>query len=302
MLLGAHLSIAGCIERPLLEAHRYGFNTVGMFVRSNVRWRAPRLTDQAVAAFRRTRERLGIGPVVAHGMYLANLAARAALRRRSIAAVRDELDRCGRLGIDYLVIHPGLRDDAELAVRLIAEALDRIIAACRHRRPKVLLETTAGGRNSIGGTFEQLAKILAMVRHPNRLGVCIDTCHMFAAGYDIRSASAYRRTMSLFDSTIGLDRLLAVHVSDSKRPLGSRIDRHEHIGRGHIGLEGLANLVNDGRLAGVPLILETPKGPSRTAWAPAARRRTDHDSPDWDELNAAALRALVRRAPRRTGG
>ena len=289
MLLGAHLSISGGIDRPLVAAGRYGFNTVAMFVRPNVRWRAARLTDEAVARFRGTRRRLGISPVVAHGMYLANLAGRAPIRRKSVAAVRDELDRCGRLGIEYLVIHPGSREDAKLGIRLIAGALNEILAACPHHRPKVLLETTAGSGNSIGRTFEQLAEILAAVGRPRRVGVCMDTCHMFAAGYDIRAPRAYRRTMSRFDGIIGLEHLLAVHFSDSKNPLGSRIDRHEHIGLGRLGLGAFANFVNDPRLVGVPLILETPKGRG-----PAGKGRGKAGK-DWDEINAGVLRSLVGR-------
>jgi deoxyribonuclease-4 len=289
MLLGAHLSIAGGVDLALHSAAEYGFNTVAMFVRSNVQWRAAKLTGETVARFRRTRRRLGIGPVIAHGMYLANLAGRAAIRRKSITAVRDELDRCGRLGIEYLVIHPGSREDAGFGIGLIAGALNQIIADCPHRRPKVLLETTAGSGNSIGRTFEQLGEILAAVRYPRRVGICMDTCHVFAAGYDIRGPRAYRRTMSRFDMVIGLSRLRAIHVSDSQKPLGSGVDRHAHIGLGLIGLGGFANLVNDPRLTDTPLILETPKG-----CGPIGKGKGKAGK-DWDEMNADVLRSLVGR-------
>ncbi len=282
MLLGAHLSIAGGLHNALTAAGGYRFRTVGLFVRNQLQWRARRLSEEAVAVFRRTRRRLGISPVVAHGSYLVNLAGKRAVRRRSIAATLADLAACGRLGIEYLVLHPGSRPNAEEGVRLIAEGLDQIFARLPHRRPKVLLETTAGAGNCIGHTFEQIAAVLTRVRRPRRLGVCLDTCHVFAAGYDLRTARAYRKTMARFDRVIGLERLRAVHLNDSLGPLGSRRDRHEHIGRGHIGKAGFANLVNDPRLAQVPMILETPKG-------------KDDRGRDWDEINAETLRKLVRR-------
>jgi deoxyribonuclease-4 len=282
MLLGAHLSIAGGLHNALIAADGCGFRTVALFVRNQLQWRVPTLGDEAVALFRRTRRRLGISPVVAHGSYLVNLAGQRAVRRRSIAATLADLTACGRLGIEYLVLHPGSRPNADEGIRLIAEALDEIFGRLPHRRCKVLLETTAGAGNCIGRTFEQIAAILARVRRPRRLGVCLDTCHVFAAGYDLRTARAYRGTMAHFDRVIGLERLRAIHLNDSLAPLGSRRDRHEHIGRGHIGKAGFANFVNDRRLTQVPMILETPKG-------------RDDRGRDWDVINAETLRKLVRR-------
>jgi len=281
MKLGSHLSIAGGMDRALRRAGEYGFATVAVFLRSQVQWYVPPLQEEAVRTFRRERRRLGIGPVVAHGSYLVNLAGRAALRRKSIAAMKADLARCGRLGIEYLVLHPGSRADADYGIDRIAEALNEIVATCPHRRPKVLLETTAGAGNILGARFEELAAILDRLDRPRRFGVCLDTCHIFAAGYDIRTPGAYRKTMTEFDRVIGLERLLAVHVNDSKGELGSRRDRHEHIGRGRIGRRGIANFVNDPRLARVPLILETPKG-------------TDQSGRDWDLVNAEVIRSLVR--------
>ncbi|MGB2819482.1 MAG: deoxyribonuclease IV [Phycisphaerae bacterium] len=281
MLLGAHLSIAGGLHNALIAAGGYRFRTVGLFVRNQLQWRVPTLSDEAAAVFRRTRRRLGVSPVVAHGSYLVNLAGKHAVRRRSITATLADLTACGRLGIEYLVLHPGSRSDADEGIRLIAEALDGIFERLEHRRPKVLLETMAGAGNCIGHTFEQIAAILARVRRPRRLGVCLDTCHAFAAGYDMRTARAYRKTMAHFDRVIGLKRLLAVHLNDSLAPLGSRRDRHEHIGRGHIGKAGFANFVNDRRLTQVPMILETPKG-------------KDSRGRDWDEINAETIRGLRR--------
>jgi deoxyribonuclease-4 len=182
------------------------------------------------------------------------------------------------------VLHPGSRDDADEGVRLVAAALDEIFRALGPRRPKVLLETTAGAGHTLGRSFEQIAAILARVRRARRVGVCLDTCHVFAAGYDLRTPRAYRRTMRRFDRVIGLERLGAIHLNDSRGALGSRLDRHEHVGRGRIGLGGFANFVNDPRLRRVPMILETPKG-------------TDDAGRDWDEINAEAIRSLGR--PRR---
>ena len=281
MLLGAHLSIRGGLENALIAAGRYGFQTVGLFVRSQLQWRVPPLSDETVATFRRIRQRLGIRPVVAHGSYLVNLAGRAAGRRKSIAATLADLKRCGRLGIECLVLHPGSREDAEEGVRLIADGVNRVLDRLPHRRPKLLLETTAGAGNTIARTFEQIAAILSRIRRRRRVGVCLDTCHVFAAGYDVRSPREYRRTMAHFDRVVGLSQLRAIHLNDSRFGLGSRHDRHEHIGRGRIGLAGLANFVNDQRLAAVPMILETPKG-------------TDNEGRDWDEINAETVRSLVR--------
>jgi len=286
MLLGAHMSIHGGLHNALTAAAGCGFGAVAMFVRNQVQWRVPPLSDEAVATFRRTRRRLGLSPVVAHGSYLVNLAGLRDVRRKSIRATRADLARCGRLGIEQLVLHPGSRADADEGIRLIAAGVNDALDAAACRRPKLLLETTAGSGNCIGRTFEQLAAILASVRRPRRVGVCLDTCHVFAAGYDIRSPRAYRETMAHFDRVIGLERLWAIHLNDSKRDLGSRVDRHEHIGRGQIGERGFANFVRDGRLAAVPMILETPKG-------------TDGAGRDWDAVNAETLRRLARRPHRR---
>lgn len=281
MLLGAHLSIVGGPHMALHRAAGYGFDTVAIFVRNQRQWRAPPLTDASAARFRRARRRLRMGPVIAHGSYLVNLAGRPAVRKKSIAAVADELDRCRRLGADYYVFHPGSagEDGREAGIDRVTEALNRLIAAAG-RRVKVLLETTAGAGHQLGGSFEELAEMLARLERRRRFGVCLDTCHVFAAGYDLRTRRAYRRTMREFDRIVGLDRLGVVHLNDSLAALGSRRDRHEHIGRGRIGLEGFANFVRDRRLGNVPMILETPKG-------------TTDDGRDFDQVNAQTLRSLA---------
>ncbi|KPK82985.1 MAG: hypothetical protein AMJ81_08645 [Phycisphaerae bacterium SM23_33] len=284
MLLGAHLSVAGGLHKAVERAAEYAFNTVAIFVRNQVQWRAAPLTAEAVGRFRRARRRLKIRPVIAHGSYLVNLAGRPAVREPSLAAVADELDRCARLGVQYYVFHPGSpgEDGREAGISRVADALNQLVAARGRRRVKVLLETTAGAGRQLGGTFEDLAEMLCRLERPRRFGVCLDTCHVFAAGYDIRTPAAYRRTMKHFDRSIGLDRLFVVHLNDSLKELGCHRDRHEHIGLGRIGLGGFANFVNDPRLAAVPMILETPKG-------------TTDDGRDWDQVNADAIRGLAQK-------
>ncbi|MHC4562150.1 MAG: deoxyribonuclease IV [Planctomycetota bacterium] len=282
MIVGSHLSIAGGVDRALTAAGDYGFDTVALFVRNQRQWTSRPLADDAVRRFRAVRRRVGISPVVAHGSYLVNLAGAPDVRRKSIKALADELDRCGRLGADYLVIHPGSNPDRAKGMGLIAAALNDIMTACRHRRTMILLETTSRAGNTIGGRFEELAEILRRLRRKSRFGVCLDTCHIFAAGYDLRTPAVYRRTMAAFDDAVGLSALKAVHVNDSLGDLGSRRDRHAHIGCGAIGLKGFASLVNDPRLTDIPMIMETPKG--------------ENDSgEDWDTVNAAALRGLLKR-------
>jgi deoxyribonuclease-4 len=278
MILGCHLSIAGGMHRALESAHEYGLNTVALFVRNQRQWRSPALGNDQADLFRKTRRELVISPVVAHGSYLVNLAGEGKFSDPSAKATADELDRCGRLGIEYLVMHPGSHADTYVGIALLADRLNEIVAACP-LGVKVLLETTAGQGGNLGWSFEQLADMLARLRPAERFGVCLDTCHVFAAGYDIRTPEAYRRTMEQFDAIVGLDRLGVIHINDSKRDLGSRVDRHEHIGQGKIGLEGLANFVHDGRFARTPFILETPKG-------------FDADGRDLDEINIATVRGL----------
>lgn len=290
MLLGSHLSTAKGLHAPLVRAHEYRFSCVAMFVRNQVQWKRRPLRADEIDTFRRTRRELPIAPVVAHASYLVNLAGRYAVRRKSIAAMRHDLDRCDRLGVEYLVLHPGTRENAEQGIGLIADALNRIMAESRSSADApngpttILLETTAGQGNCLGHRFEQIADMLDRLEQSERFGVCLDTCHIFAAGYDLRTAAAYQETMRQFDRTIGLGRLRAIHLNDAKRTLGSRVDRHEHIGRGRIGREGFRHVVTDPRLADVPMILETPKG-------------QDERGRDWDTVNARLLRRLARSRP-----
>jgi len=283
MLLGAHLSTAGGLHNALQSARAYGFNVVALFVRSPRQWKAAPLSNDAVAVFKKTRKQCGIQTVVAHANYLFNLAGDSAIRAKSVEGLADELGRCAALGIEYLVLHPGSYPDTAKGIERIAEGLEEAMAAVPRKRVKLLVEGTAGQGSTIGYRFEHLTQILERVANPARYGVCLDTCHLFAAGYDIRSPAAWEKTMDAFDRVVGLNRLQAFHCNDSLKPFGSRRDRHAHIGEGELGRAAFGNVVNDPRLASVPLILETPKG------------KREKDGRDWDEVNAAALRDLAKR-------
>lgn len=280
LLLGSHLSIAGGLHNALRKAEGYGFGTVAIFLRNQLQWTPPRLSNEQVETFRRELRRTGIRPVVGHAIYLVNLAGTGKVRRQSIAALAEDLDRCGRLSVEYLVFHPGSNPSRKEGARRIADALNRIMNDSPHRRPKILLENTAGQGNTLGASFEELAEILSRLDRPRRFGICVDTAHAFAAGYDISTPEGVDGMLTAADEAAGLERLRAVHLNDSKRELGSGVDRHAHIGRGEMGLEGFRALVNDERIASVPLILETPKG-------------TDDQGRDWDEVNAETVRSLL---------
>ncbi|HAU38508.1 MAG TPA: deoxyribonuclease IV [Phycisphaerales bacterium] len=283
MLFGIHVSTAGGLHKALDSAAAHRLEAFALFLRNQVQWKSPPLSAQTVRAFRAGRRRLGVHAIAAHASYLVNLAGDAPIRAKSIRAMSEDLRRCGRLGIEYLVVHPGSHPDLDEGLTRIAAALDEILSACPHRRPKILLETTAGQGNCIGHRFEHLAAIRRQIRLRRRVGVCLDTCHVFAAGYDLRTGRACRKMLDEFDRVVGLEHLRVVHLNDSKRPLGSRVDRHEHIGRGRIGRRGFAALLTEPRLADVPGILETPKG-----FSPSGR--------DLDRANLATLRRLGRAA------
>ena len=275
------MSIAGGVDQAPLRGKEVGCDTIQVFTKSNRQWHAKRLTDREVEAFKANLAATGMGPVVAHDCYLINLAAPGGpLWKKSVAAFRMELERAERLGIPYLVTHPGSHVGAGEAegIHRVAEALNALHAALPGHRVQVLLETTAGQGTSLGYRFEQLAAILDEVEQPDRVGICLDTCHVFAAGYDIRSQDGYRRSLEELDACLGLRRLKAIHLNDSKGGLGSRVDRHEHIGKGRLGLAPFRHLLNDPRLRRVPMILETPK---------------DDDFITADRRNLARLRHLL---------
>ncbi len=263
MRLGAHESIAGGIHKAFDRAQSVGCDAVQIFVRPNRSWAVPPLTDDDVALFRARAAETGIRPVVAHSSYLLNLASpKENLWQRSIDTLIIELERCETLGVPWLVLHPGAHvgTGEETGLARMAQALGDVRTATEGFRSAILLENAAGQGTRLGYRFEHLGWLLDHTAGGERLGICLDTCHMFAAGYDLRTTGGYAATMEAFERTIGLERLKAVHLNDSKGEVGSRRDRHEHIGKGTIGLVGFRRLLNDPRMMGLPGLLETPKG------------------------------------------
>ena len=262
-LFGAHQSIAGGYHKAVLAARETGCEVVQLFTRNCSQWTPKPITDEQAARFRETLAATGIRHPLAHDCYLINLAAPdRGLWRKSIAAFLEELRRADILGIPCVVTHPGAFTTSSEAAGLkrIIAALDEIHAETDAAGAQCLLETTAGQGSSLGWKFEHLATILDGVRQPERLGVCLDTCHVFAAGYPLAAKKDYDATMGAFDRLIGLHRIKAFHLNDCRGKLGCRVDRHEHIGRGQIGLAAFRRIVNDPRFAATPMYLETPKG------------------------------------------
>lgn len=262
-LLGAHMSIEGGTPLALERAGRVGATALQIFVKNNNRWVGKLIDSDEAEEFRRVGARSRLESMVAHSSYLINMASPdTALWTRSIEAMGDELDRCRRLGLSHLVTHPGAHvgKGERWGLQRVARALDRIHEACPANPVHVALEVTAGQGSSLGYRFAHLRDVLGHCRHPEWIDVCLDTCHVFAAGYDFRDRQGYEAMMTEFDDLIGLEKLRVIHVNDSKRELGSRVDRHDHIGKGRIGLAGFGWIMRDRRLHDVPKILETPKG------------------------------------------
>jgi deoxyribonuclease-4 len=257
------MSIAGGVHLAIERGAAIGCTAIQIFTKSSNQWAARDLPDEEVALFRAERARLRIDAVVAHDSYLINLCTPDdRLHRKSIEACLGELQRCERLGVAWLVTHPGshIGQGAEFGIRRLAAAIDEIHGRLPSGAASIALETMAGQGSAVGSRFEEIAAAIARTRDPERIGVCLDTCHVFAAGYDLRTREGYQETMRRFDGEIGLRRLCAVHVNDSKKDLGCRVDRHEHIGKGCLGREPFQFIMNDPRLLPVPLLLETPKG------------------------------------------
>jgi deoxyribonuclease-4 len=256
------MSVAGGVARAVDRAVLHGCEALQIFTKNANRWVSPPLDVLEIKRFRTALDRTGITPAVSHASYLINLAtADPALRAMSIAAFVDELDRAHALGLLGVVIHPGTctsgsEDDA---LRLIAEAVRAAFTARPRRKTMVLFEHTAGQGRTVGHRFEHLATIIAHLDGSPRVGVCLDTCHLVASGYDITSPEGYRETFAAFDRLVGIERLRVFHGNDSKRPCGSRVDRHAHIGGGCLGLEPFRWLMVDGRFAGLPIVIETEK-------------------------------------------
>ena len=263
ILLGAHMSIGGGVHMAIQRACSVGCTTMQIFVKNNMQWLARPLTRREIGAFLNHSQRHELLSIFAHANYLINLAAtNPQFHANSLRSLSEELIRADQLKLPFLVLHPGAHLGAgeEAGLEKIIESIDHVFSRIPKIKTRIALETTAGQGSCLGSKFEHLAYIISRVREPERLCVCLDTAHIFAAGYDIGSESAVRKTFREFDRVIWRDRLVAIHVNDSKSTRGSRVDRHEHIGRGKIGLEAFRIIMRDHRFRKIPKVLETPKG------------------------------------------
>jgi deoxyribonuclease-4 len=254
---------AGGVANAITGGHKIGCCAVQVFTASPRQWRSAPFKPDAVTAWQAALQECGISATVAHDSYLINLAAPidSEILAKSRDAFRGEIERAEALGIPFLVSHPGAHggDGEDAGIARLIESFDVLHEQTAGANVRTAIETTAGQGTYLGGTFEQIARILNGVKHPERLAVCLDTCHVFAAGYDIRTPAGYAETLQLFDDIIGLDQLRVVHANDSAKAFGSHADRHAHIGEGEIGTEAFRLLVNDLRFSGVPIIIETPE-------------------------------------------
>ena len=281
-LLGAHMSIAGGYYKAADAAAALGMQTVQLFTKNNNQWRAKPLTDEDVRLFKDAIQRGGLQTPCAHDSYLINLASpKDELWRKSLDAFIVELERAEALGLAGVVMHPGARMESseEQGLARIVKAVDEAIRATRGFHVEIWLEITAGQGSNLGYRFEHLGAIIQNAADADRIGVCIDTCHTFAAGYPLQSKTEYESTIQQLDDAVGLDRVRAFHLNDSKKDLGSRVDRHEHIGEGYLGLEPFTHLLNDPRFAALPMYLETKK--------------EQRDGEEMDAVNLRTLRRLM---------
>ena len=279
-LLGAHFSIAGGLHKALYTGKKYGCTAVQIFTKNASTWKERVLTNQEIETFDLARQETGITAISSHTAYLINLGSPEKKKfDLSLNALICEMARSHHLGIPWVVHHPGAHmGSGEVeGMDRVAGGINRVLAESDGGGPRLLLETCAGQGTTLGHTFEQLAYITEKVIQNERVGFCLDTCHIFAAGYDIRTEEAYHETVHTFDKILGLDRLMVIHLNDAKRKLGSRIDRHHHIGKGKIGRKGFSLIMNDERLIHIPKILETPKKEGLI---------------DWDRRNLNTLRSL----------
>ncbi len=285
-ILGAHMSIAGGYYKAVKSGVQEGCECIQLFTKNNNQWRAKEITDEDVRLFQEQLDTHNIQHTLSHASYLINLGSpKDELWNKSIDAFIIELQRADKLGVPYVVVHPGsftTSTEAEGITR-IAEGLNEVHRQTRDLKSRCLLETTAGQGTNLGWNFEQLAEMLDQCQAPELVGICADTCHMFAAGYNLCDEASYHETWNDFDKLIGLDKMKAFHLNDSKREFGSKKDRHEHIGRGHMGLSAFRYLVNDERFSQTPMYLETAKGDAEG----------DHAGLSWDAANLSVLRALI---------
>jgi len=283
-LLGAHMSVAGGLYRSLLRGKEAGCQVIQIFSRNRSRWTCPRLSTEEIDRFLKTRSETSIEPVAVHTSYLINLASpRPEVFEKSSVALKEELDRAEQLMIPFLVIHPGahLGRGEKRGIKQITEAIKNVAGRSQNNRVTILFEMTAGQGTNLGYRLEQLAELIEGTESEVRVGVCFDSCHAFAAGYDFTSEDDYNRLFRRFDRVIGLSRLKLFHLNDSKGRLGSRLDRHEHPGQGFIGLEPFSLLLNDPRFTGLPFLLETPKG-------------KNEEGLDLDIANLGLLKTLIK--------
>ena len=260
LLLGAHMSTAGGFEHAITRGESIGCTVIQIFTKSNRQWAAKAISHQEQELFAKTAKQSSIQSMMAHATYLINIGTeKEDILHKSLALLKNELERCDQLNIPYLVLHPGSYGDGneQHCLKTIAKSLDHVFDTYTGNT-MVLLENMAGQGSSVCYSFEQLAEVRDHAQHKSKIGVCFDTCHAFAAGYDISNAKGYEDTWKKFDDTIGLSHLKAMHINDSKKPCGSRVDRHADIGQGAIGLEGFKLLFNDPRFFAVPKVLETP--------------------------------------------
>ncbi len=282
-LLGSHMSIAGGYYKAVEAGKAVGCDCVQLFTKNNNQWRAKPITQAEADRFRGALVETGVSHPLSHSSYLINLAAPGEeLWAKSIEAMVVELQRAAQLGIPYVVLHPGsyTTSSEEEGLRRVAAALDVVHAKCGEVESRIALEGTAGQGSNLGYKFEHLAEIIALAREPDRLAVCLDTCHLFAAGYPLGTKEEFQATFAEFERIVGFERLVAFHLNDSVKGLGSRVDRHAHIGHGEMGLEPFRLLLGDKRFAAVPMYLETAKG-------------ENEEGEDWDVVNLRTLRGLI---------
>jgi deoxyribonuclease-4 len=282
LLIGAHMSIAGGLHTAFERAEKVGCTAIQIFTKNSNQWKDPVISSDDIAKYREAKNKSKVRIVVSHDSYLINLCgASDALLHGSRRSFVEEIKRCEALEIKYLIFHPGAHTtmDRKEAVKTVSDSLNYAHTETKNSSVVTLIETTAGQGTTLGNTFDEIAKMISFVKDKKRVGVCIDTCHIFAAGYDIRTNETYDKTMAEFEKTIGLDMLHAIHFNDAKKPLNSRVDRHENIGKGEIGKLAFGFFMNDDRFNEIPKVLETPKG---------------EDGYEMDIVNLKLLRSLTK--------
>lgn len=278
-LLGAHLSIAGGPENALYNGKTLGCTTIQIFTQSNRQWSTKLFAPETIETFELAKKETGITSIISHASYLINLGSNTAeTRKKSLEALKNELQRCNQLGIHYVVLHPGSGTPKDDAIKRIQEGINEALLG--HTGVSILLEIMAGQGSTVGASLEELATMREGVENKRHLGICLDTCHAWAAGYDFSTPESYHNFWHSFDKIIGINHLKAFHLNDSLKPQGSHVDRHTDIGKGTLGLEPFRLLMNDDRFKDIPKIIETPKS-------------ADHALQD-DMKNLEILRSLIR--------